>query len=389
MWAVGLGALRIAGLPPEDCGDPTVPAMTAAVDEAVGWIVRAQEDDGSYVYLHPLDGTLETDEAYNIVRHAGVTMSLYQYAALAGDLPGDGAGGPGAAVALEAADRGLAYMEARLARGPGWSAFTSGGPPQLGASALLLAGLLQRRLATGDTVHDDLARRVGAFVLLLQEDDGAFLDRLDRRTGRPIPGVRSLYATGEAFWALTLLDAAFPGEGWRAPARAVSRYLATERDRVEDVDWGLWADQWAAYGLAEAGWTLDRDEIAYATRLSERFGLYARTESQRESNPLARLVRGGTASGSGLGVEAEALGSLWRLAGADDRLGELRPDLGDRLACTGGILAARQHGGREPLVRGAWFTDGVTRMDDQQHALSGLLAAVLAQAIDDDGGTDG
>ena len=27
------------------------------------------------------------------------------------------------------------------------------------------------------------------------------------------------------------------------------------------------------------------------------------------------------------------------------------------------------------LVEGAWFRDDLTRMDDQQHALSGLLAA--------------
>lgn len=386
VWAVGLTTLRVVGLPAESCGDGTAAAMEQAARLAVGWITTNQQADDSYVYLFDLEAQAELS-GYNIVRHAGVTMSLYQAAAYTGDL-----------TVLPAADRGLAYMQRRLLRDEGWTAFTAGEPPQLGASALLLAALLQRRLATGDPEHDELIGEVGAFVLRLQQPDGSFLSTLDPDTGEPVPGERSLYATGEAFWALTLLDRAFPGEGWRAPARSVSRYLATERDEVEDVDWGLWADQWAAYGLDDAGWVLDADEVAYARRLAERFGLYVRTESQRESNALARLVRGGKASGAGLGVEAEALGSLWRLARSDERLADLEPALRDRLVCAGGILASRQvwaDGDDEPspLTEGAWFTDGVTRMDDQQHALSGLLAALEAVAEDGavagDGAVDG
>jgi hypothetical protein len=81
-------------------------------------------------------------------------------------------------------------------------------------------------------------------------------------------------------------------------------------------------------------------------------------------------------------VWAEGLGSLHRVARIDERLADLEPVLRDRLTCSAGLLAERQvddrgaGGGPDAVaVRGAWFRDGVTRMDDQQHALSGLLAS--------------
>jgi hypothetical protein len=53
------------------------------------------------------------------------------------------------------------------------------------------------------------------------------------------------------------------------------------------------------------------------------------------------------------------------------------------------MLVERQEpNGSDPAVGGAWFTDGVTRMDDQQHAVSALLGAepVLAAGGDTTGG---
>ena len=50
---------------------------------------------------------------------------------------------------------------------------------------------------------------------------------------------------------------------------------------------------------------------------------------------------------------------------------DLRPALEERLACGAGLLAARQVDGGPVEEAGAWFRDDVTRMDDQQHSLSG------------------
>jgi hypothetical protein len=81
-------------------------------------------------------------------------------------------------------------------------------------------------------------------------------------------------------------------------------------------------------------------------------------------------------------VWLEGLGSLAFAASVDPRLADLEEPLSDRLVCGAGILAERQETAGDAadwpnpeLVEGAWFRDDVTRMDDQQHALSGLLVA--------------
>jgi hypothetical protein len=55
----------------------------------------------------------------------------------------------------------------------------------------------------------------------------------------------------------------------------------------------------------------------------------------------------------------------------------------DRLACFAGMMVERQSTAAEAaayprpgLVQGAWFYRGYVQMDDVQHVLSGLLAAV-------------
>jgi len=76
-----------------------------------------------------------------------------------------------------------------------------------------------------------------------------------------------------------------------------------------------------------------------------------------------------------MGTWVEGLGSISRVAEVDERLADLRPALAERLACGAGILADRQERTGPEKERGAWFRDDVTRMDDQQHALSALLAS--------------
>jgi hypothetical protein len=259
---------------------------------------------------------------------------------------------------------------------------------KLGATALMLAGLAHRRLATADPVHDDLMRELARGIVGQQRPDGSMLNLTDRETGVPVPDVTSLYSTGEAFWALALVHELFPDEGWDAPTRAVATYIATDRDDDEDVVHQPWADQWSAYGFAEmADWGLDDVHIAYLTELIDRFGVMTRGEAQRESGGPGQWLRGGEARGAGFGTVAEAMGSFWRLTAVEPRLAHLHETVGDRLHCAAGILVDRQQDAddaagyaRPDLVEGAWFLDDGTRMDDQQHAVSGIARAVaLAQ----------
>jgi hypothetical protein len=144
-------------------------------------------------------------------------------------------------------------------------------------------------------------------------------------------------------------------------------------------------DHWAAYGLAELGpQALGQAEIVYARRLAASLGLMSRVESQSGLTGLRRLFRGEPASGAGLGTIGEGLAALWRLSRDDARLADLSDDLAIRLRCTTGRIVERQTDRAEAavfprpeLARGAWFSeDGYTQMDDQQHALSALLATL-------------
>jgi hypothetical protein len=190
--------------------------------------------------------------------------------------------------------------------------------------------------------------------------------------------VVSRYATGEVGWALARLHTTFPSEGWEAPAIAILDHLATERDQDEQLLPAPWPDQWAAYLLAELAPTgLSAEQAAYARTLAERFGVLLRTESQKDGWPPIPFVDV-RARGAGLGVWVEGLGSLARVAEVDPRLADIGPALDERLACGAGVLVDRQVVEGGPHEVGAWFRGDLTRMDDQQHALSALLGAVGA-----------
>jgi hypothetical protein len=70
------------------------------------------------------------------------------------------------------------------------------------------------------------------------------------------------------------------------------------------------------------------------------------------------------------------------LSRSDTRFADLESDIADRLRCLAGRLVERQATALESAndphpqaVAGAWFTDGYAQMDDQQHAMSALIAA--------------
>ncbi len=387
-WAAGALLLRVLVVPGQHC-----PALTSAdalqgARDAGAWMARVQRDDGSYLYEYDIEANRPVP-GYNAVRHAGVTMALYQLAAY-GE-PGDGAD------VLATADRGLAWLQANLVSYDGWTALRDpdDGAIESGGNALLLAALAQRRIATSDGRYDGLMRGVGAYLRVMEQSDGSFLLAWLPTTGKPDPTQRSKYATGEAFWALALMHRLFPGEGWDEPARTVADYLALHRDTVEKQDYPPWADQWAAYGLAEmAAWpeaalgpVLNDAQITYARSLADRFGFLVRVESQRTGSWFSTLIQGRESRAAGMGTWVEALDSLWILASLDPRMEDLRGKLGERAICAAGMLRDRQVTPTEApryrntdVAAGAWFTNGVTRMDDQQHALSGLLRsrAILA-----------
>ncbi|MFQ5425651.1 MAG: hypothetical protein ACE5EV_01055 [Gaiellales bacterium] len=380
VWVLVIAVLRITLVPAEVCPRAGADEIRTAIDRAVAWLDRGIGPDGRYVYGYTR-GDAEPSADYNVVRHAGVTMSLYRLAA---------AGQEGR---LAVGDRALPFILDNLIRHDGWAAFAvAGGDASIGANALTVAALAHRRLATGDGRYDDLMRELSDFLVAQQLADGSMLGRWSQRTQEPVPGSFAKFGTGEAFWALGLMRRLFPDESWDEPARAVASYLATRRDDAEGYGTAL-PDHWAAYGLDEIrALGLTEEELTYARNQAGYFGTSTRFESQSGQGWLSHLTRGGDASGAGLGTIGEALGSYWRLSRSQPELGDLESALAERLRCNAGRAVARQADAadaassrRPSLVEGAWFTDGYTQMDDQQHLISALLAAL---AVVDDGAAD-
>ncbi|MGH3012015.1 MAG: hypothetical protein ACRDMY_09280 [Gaiellaceae bacterium] len=373
VFVLGALALRVAVVPAEICPSLAPAQARTAIAEAAGWLERGAQPDGRYTYGYDRELDLVSRD-YNITRHAGVMMGLYQLAAATGDED-----------ALAAAEHGLPFVRANLLRHDDWTAFAEPGQDaRLGASALAAAALLQRRLATGDESEDGLLQELARFLATQQQPDGSVLGVWSQQTAAPIPDEYSKFGSGQALWVFALMDEAFPGQVWGERARRLARFIATRRDDVEGYVL-TFPDHWAAYGLALLGpEQLGEPEIAYARSLAGILGLNSRLEAQSSEDGIRRLMRGEPASGAGLGTVTEGLAQLRRLSLADARLGDLTEDLETRLRCTAARMVERQvdpaeaqDAARPLLARGAWFSeDGYTQMDDQKHPISGLLATV-------------
>jgi hypothetical protein len=374
LWRAGLVLGLLLALafgvvaPPERCPSVDAAQLRGSAQAAVDWFVRNQNLDGTWLYLYDAGDDSAAPE-YDMVRHAGAVMGLYRAAA------------EGLPRALRSADRGTGWALDRLRRHDDWSAVEFDGQVEAGATALLVAGLVLRREATGDARYDGELRRLGRFLVAQTQRSGAVLAYYDPAREAPVPGEYSQYYTGETYWALAAMGRAFPGERWRAVAERIGGYLATSRDDAEH-HWPPIADHWAAYGLSET-LPLTAPEADYARRQAELFGGQVRWISAR-FGPWGGLVRpGGVPRGGGYGVISEALSGLWLVSRADPRLADLRAPIAERALCNAGLAVRAQSdagdaaGSASPgRVEGAWFRDGETRMDDQQHALAGLLRTI-------------
>ena len=193
-----------------------------------------------------------------------------------------------------------------------WPGVRTGADRPTGANGLFLAALSLRRRATGDPVHDEVMRGVGAFLVGQQEPSGAVLAVSE--LGRRSAGARR--ATGR------LPPARRPGR-WCCWARCCrgrvgSRLLCppstTSRAR-EIADEGYIArlpDHWAAYALGDLPVRVPRRhaDSDLAARLAGYFGMRLRFEAGRTGEGLNLWVRWYPGPPAGVGTAGEGIGAL-------------------------------------------------------------------------------
>jgi small neutral amino acid transporter SnatA (MarC family) len=370
---VAAALVRVLIAPAETCPTLTTDEARLSASEAVGWFERNLEPDGTFRYRVELSSG-DDQGGYLPVRHAGVMLSLYQAAR---------AGVPDAQAVADAA---RVWALANLVpAADGVTLAPPSAPYETGPAALLAAALAERRAVTGDPVDDATLRALGAFLLANVDEDGKVAGRWD-----PVDGPQfdepSPYFTGETFFALAKLHTAFPDGDYGETAERISHYI-TERDGLEGY-WPGVPDHWSAYALAEmlTGWPegqhqLTDEQVSYLRRQAGLASFEVRWESQRTGTFPTTLTRGGFGTGAGLGTIGEQTANLFKVAVAAPGLNDLASGLADRGRCVAGIISDRQLTADEAerqsvqplLVEGAWFHEGVTQMDDQQHTLSALL----------------
>ena len=354
LWAILIVVLRVLVVPAEANLPVDASAAEQAADAGGEWLQQGQAANGKYLYgYYSEDGEVSAD--YNNTRHTGVMSSLYVVGR------------------TEAGDRGLEYVMRSLVTNDDWTAFAPPGDRvDVGANALLTVALMNRRKVTGERRYDLLAKRIGRFMASQQQADGTILQFWNSTTREPVPDLVGKFSTGEAFYAYGLLNQAFPDEGWDALAHEVADYLATRRDAAEGNF--RQPDHWAAYGLAALATDgLTDTEVDYARWLAGYFGYLTRYEAQNFRSKLNQLHE----SGASLGTMGEAMTALWQLAGEEPRLADLREPLGARISTLAGVLVDLQTGSEDPdpRARGAWFFNGYTQMDDQQHAIAAMAGS--------------
>lgn len=360
----------------------SVADVDTAIASAATWAIDNLEDDGRFLYRYDRVEDIKW-LAYNLPRHAGMSTALYQAVAA------------GHTDYLDGADRTLDYMLENLLEHDDWVAFTTPDRKvKIGSTGLMIAALVHRRDATGDTQHDDVIHRAARFLEQQQEPSGAIPAFWDRDTEAPVPGVYGAFGTGEAMWALALAGQVFPEDTFTTSARRTAAYIATERRISEGHELRL-PDHWAAYGFDSLDGPADADEERYVQLLAADFSVMTRVESTRTNEGLRRYLRWGQALGAGLGALGEGVAGMYRMSEREDFLADDRQALAEHLQCIGGMLVERQTTPAEaeefpnpPLAAGAWFRDDVTQVDDQQHTLSALLtireALVFLNELDRD-----
>jgi hypothetical protein len=186
--------------------------LIAAAKAGGDYLIRMQKSDGSFHYFyHPAKDLVEP-RTYNIVRHAGTILSIFELYENTRDTR-----------YLDCARRAMVFLKTRFRPGRSRSAeyvLDFDGKAKLGAIGLSLAALAEQLRLDSRFADPKSAARLANMILSMQRKNGSFEMRY-RLQGSDDDGFESLYYPGEALLGLIrffkqrgdrkLLDAAIRG----------------------------------------------------------------------------------------------------------------------------------------------------------------------------------
>jgi hypothetical protein len=259
---------------------------------------------------------------------------------------------------------------------------------KLGAVGLSVLNLVERERAVGDHRDRDLLRKLGAFIVSQQREDGYWPSLFAWRPGLVVGDWQSIYYPGEALLALVRLYRLDPDPSYLRAALRGAEFLVHRRWKWGGIELFVPPDAWLAQALSEldalapAAWLRD-----YALKIVEVTELT--TLRSREGAPPD--LAGGPASGFGFpgvtptGSRNEATTAVYELL---RRRGERAEAARLRELA---LVAARFSLSQQFRPRNSYFLpepararggfrgtpiDGAIRIDYVQHNVTGLLGVL-------------
>lgn len=264
------------------------------------YLVRAQKPDGSFHYSYNALEDRASDRVYNIVRHAGTAISLFDLYRATRDTG-----------YLEAARRAVNYLKTRFRPARENNAvyvIDNDGKAKLGANGLALVALAEQMELDPKFADPENAERLANLILAMQRKDGSF-ESYYRIKGDESSQSVSLYYPGEAMLGLMRLRRLNNDKRLLEAARRGAAYLIESQTRMEN--------------LPPDAWLMQALEALHATEREPRYAIHAialadamiadqRTETDRAG--FAGSFRPGLPRATPAASRAEGMLAAYRIA---------------------------------------------------------------------------
>jgi mannose/cellobiose epimerase-like protein (N-acyl-D-glucosamine 2-epimerase family) len=331
------------------------------------YLLRIQRQDGGFNYYY--DAAEDRFEArrYNIVRHAGTAVALFDLYAATRD-----------SRYKESARRAMRFLVTRVRPAPrtqGSYVLDYDGKAKLGANGLALVALtrqIELLPASGDRRNAEALARL---IVALQRKDGSFEMRY-ALPGNEQTQWESLYYPGEAMLGLIRLYGLNHDARLLNAARRGADYLIGRQQKMTELP----ADAWFMQAL-EALYNVGREKkyVDHALALAE--AMIADQYAEDAPEGFAGGFGPGSPRATPAASRAEGLVAAYRLARrtGDGRAAKIAASLrASAMFQLAQQLAADTEGVRNPRVAAGGFREGLTsmkvRIDYVQHNISSLLS---------------
>lgn len=363
----GTVVIRAHGLAQELSRARLIQAARAGGD----YLLRIQKRDGGFNYYYDAGEDRFEPRRYNIVRHAGAAVALFDLYAATRD-----------SRYLESATRAVTFLDARVRNASGIRGsyvLDYDGKAKLGANGLALVALTRQIELNPRKGNRRSAEALARLIVSLQRKDGSFEMRHKLKANEQILS-ESLYYPGEAMLGLIRLYLLNHDDRLLNAARRGAAYQIERQQKMNELP----ADAWFMQAL-EVLYKIDRQKkyVDHAIALAEAMI----TDQYAEDSPEG--FAGGFGPGSPRATPAasrsEGLVAAYRLARStgDARAAKIATALKSsarfQLAQQ---FTANTEGVRNPQLAAGGFREGLTsmkiRIDYVQHNISSLLGIAYA-----------